>query len=69
MKKNVGNIDKLIRVAVSIILLVLFFTNTITGTLGIIGLIIAGVFTLTAIVGTCPVYSILGASTCTIKPE
>lgn len=69
MKKNVGNIDKVIRLVVAIALVALFFTDKITGTLGIVGLIVAGVFAVTAIVGTCPIYSILGASTCPVKTE
>jgi hypothetical protein len=56
MKKNMGTIDKVIRILVAVVIAVLYFTNVITGTLGIILLVIAGVFVLTSIVGTCPLY-------------
>lgn len=69
MKKNVGNTDKIIRLLIAVALVVLYFTGKITGTLGIIGLVVAGVFTFTAIAGTCPIYSLLGASTCPVKRE
>lgn len=69
MKKNVGNIDKIIRLVVAIVLVALYFTGKITGALGIIGLIAAGVFTVTSLVGTCPIYSLLGASTCPVETE
>lgn len=69
MKKNVGNTDKIIRLVVAVALVALYFTGKITGTLGVIGLVVAGVFTFTALLGTCPIYSLLGASTCPVKKE
>jgi divalent metal cation (Fe/Co/Zn/Cd) transporter len=69
MKNNVGNTDKIIRLVVAVALVALYFTGKITGTLGIIGLVVAGVFTFTALAGTCPIYSLLGASTCPVKKE
>jgi hypothetical protein len=44
MKKNMGSTDKLIRIIIAIIVAVLYFTGTLTGTIGIIALVIAGVF-------------------------
>jgi len=64
MKKNVGNIDKIIRLSVAAIILVLFLTDVITGTLGIILLFLAGIFTLTSLLGFCPLYVPIGATTC-----
>ncbi len=69
MKKNVGRTDKIIRLVIAVALIALFFTGKISGSLGIVGLVVAGVFALTAIVGTCPIYSILGARTCPVKQE
>ena len=43
MKKNMGSADKITRLILAAILVVLYFTNTITGTLGIIALILAAV--------------------------
>ena len=67
MKTNVGNIDKVIRIALAIVFAVLYFTGTVTGTLGIILLVLGGVFLLTSLMGTCPLYSMMGISTCPVK--
>ncbi|MDI9858192.1 YgaP family membrane protein [Flectobacillus roseus] len=64
MKKNMGSTDKLIRVIIAIIIAILYFTGTLTGTIGIIALVIAGVFFVTSLVSYCPLYTILGISTC-----
>ncbi len=63
MKTNMGSIDKIIRVIVSILLVILFSTDVIQGTMGWVVIAIAAVFTLTSIVGYCPIYSIFGIST------
>jgi hypothetical protein len=67
MKTNVGTIDKVIRIALAIVFAVLYFTGTVSGTLGIILLILGGVFLLTSLMGTCPLYSMVGISTCPVK--
>ena len=67
MKKNMGTIDKWIRVIIAAILSILFFTNVLTGTLGIVLLILSGVFVLTSLIGFCPLYLPLGISTCAKK--
>jgi hypothetical protein len=63
MKKNVGNIDKAIRILIALVVIALYFTNIITGTLGIILLIVAAILILTSIVSFCPIWMILGLST------
>jgi hypothetical protein len=65
MKKNMGNIDKIIRILVAIVIAVLFFTNVISGTLGIVLLVLAGVFVLTSVMSFCPLYTLVGINTCT----
>jgi hypothetical protein len=67
MKTNVGTIDKVIRIAMAIVFAVLYFTGTVTGTLGIVLLVLGGVFLLTSLMGTCPIYSLVGISTCPVK--
>ena len=64
MKKNMGNIDKIVRVLIAIVIAVLFVTNIISGTLGIILLVLAGVFVLTSLIGFCPLYTLVGINTC-----
>jgi len=63
MKKNMGTVDKVIRILVAVALVILYFTNVITGTLGIILLILAGIFIVTSILGICPLYMLFGLST------
>ena len=62
-----GSTDKVIRLSVAAVLAALYFTGTVTGTLGIVALVAAGVFTLTSLVSFCPIYPILGINTCTVK--
>lgn len=59
-----GNADKVIRVIVAIALLTLYFTDMIGGTLGVIGLVVAGIFLVTSAIGFCPLYAIFGIKTC-----
>jgi hypothetical protein len=67
MKKNMGSVDRIVRVVVAAIIAVLFFTKVITGTLGIILLALAAVFLLTSVVSFCPLYLPFGISTCETK--
>jgi len=62
MKKNMGMTDKIIRTLIAVVMLVLYFTNVVTGTLGIVLIVISAVFLLTSLVSFCPLYSILGIS-------
>jgi hypothetical protein len=58
MKANLGTIDKIIRIAVAVLIAILYFTHVITGTLGIVLLVAAGVFVLTSLISFCPLYAI-----------
>lgn len=69
MKKNMGSTDRLIRVIIAAVIAALYFTGTVTGTLGIVLLAAAGVFVLTSLVSFCPLYTLLGMNTCAIKPK
>ena len=69
MKSNVGNTDKAVRISIAVLLAALYFTVTITGVLGVIALVVAGVFVLTSLVGFCPLYAIFGMSTCPRKTK
>lgn len=63
MKKNIGTIDKVVRILIAVAVAVLYFTHIISGTLGIVLLILAGVLVLTSLVGICPLYLPFGLST------
>jgi len=69
MKKNMGSADRIIRAIVAAIIAVLYFTGTITGTLGIVLLILAGVFLLTSFISFCPLYAPFGMNTCKVKEK
>lgn len=64
MKKNVGSTDKVIRLLAAALFAILYLSGTISGTLGIVLLILAGTFTLTSFISFCPIYSLIGVSTC-----
>jgi hypothetical protein len=63
MKKNMGTIDKTIRVIVAIVFAILYFTNIVTGTLGIVLLVLGAVFVLTSFISFCPLYLPFGINT------
>ena len=67
MKKNMGTIDKVVRVTIAAIIAILYFTNVVTGIAGIVLLILAGIFVLTSLISFCPIYSTFGLSTCPVK--
>ena len=58
-----GSIDKAIRIIIAAIIAGLYFTNVISGTLGIVLLVFAGVFVLTSLISFCPLYTLLGINT------
>ena len=67
MKKNMGNADKTIRIILAILISILYFTNTVSGTSGIILLILGGVFLFTGLINFCPLYLPFGINTCKKK--
>lgn len=64
-----GSTDKVIRLIVAAALLGLYFTGNVSGTLGIVFVIIAAVFTLTSLISFCPLYSLFGMSTCPVEKK
>jgi hypothetical protein len=63
MKKNMGTIDKVIRILVAVLVVILYFTNVISGTPGIILLALSAVLVVTTVLGFCPIWLALGLST------
>jgi hypothetical protein len=63
MKKNMGTIDRVVRILAAVILAVLYFTNIVSGTIGIVLLVLAVVFLLTSLISFCPLYLPFGLST------
>jgi hypothetical protein len=56
MKLNMGIMDRSIRLAIAVIIAVLYFTGQITGTVAIVLGIVGIVFLVTSIIGWCPGY-------------
>lgn len=63
MKANMGNLDKGIRIAIAIVIAILYFTNMISGLTATILLGIALIFILTSFISFCPLYYPFGIST------
>ena len=64
MKTNMGSADRMVRLLAAVLLTVLYLTKIVTGTPGMIILVVAGVFLLTSLVRFCPLYTLLGINTC-----
>ena len=67
MKKNIGSADRIIRILLAALAAFLYFTNVVTGTLGIVILVVGGILLLTSLAGTCPLYRLVGLNTCPAK--
>jgi hypothetical protein len=67
MKKNMGTTDRIIRLLIAAIAVFLYYNGTLTGTLGIVALVVAVIFTLTSVVSFCPIYRLVGMSTCPVE--
>ncbi len=63
MKRNLSNIDRVIRVLVAILFAYLYLTGIVTGALGIVLIVLGAVFALTSIVSFCPLYALFKIST------
>ena len=58
-----GSVDRVIRIIIALVIIILFFTKAISGTLAVVLLILAGVFVITSILSFCPLYLPFGIST------
>ena len=64
MKKNMGTTDRSIRLVIALIVAALYFTGNISGVIATIGIAVAVIFLFTSFLGVCPLYNVLGVSTC-----
>ncbi len=64
MNANVGKLDRIVRIVAGIVLAVLYFNGTLTGTLGVVLLVVGIVLILTALIKFCPLYRVIGMSSC-----
>ncbi|MEM8961571.1 MAG: DUF2892 domain-containing protein [Acidobacteriota bacterium] len=64
MTKNMGTIDRILRFVLAAVVAGLYFTGQISGAVAIGLGVLAGIFILTSFIGMCPLYSLVGLSTC-----
>lgn len=64
MKKNMGSLDKALRMLVAVAVAILYFTNVISGTTAIILGVLAIIFVITSFLSFCPLYLPFGINTC-----
>ncbi|MDO9152502.1 MAG: DUF2892 domain-containing protein [Paludibacter sp.] len=69
MKANIGSSDKLIRLGLAVVLIIIFYKGILSDTLGIIALVVALLLTVTSLVNFCPLYSIFKINTTKKKEE
>ena len=69
MKKNMGSSDRMVRIIIAIIITVLYFSNIISGTTGLVLLVLAGIFLFTSFISFCPIYGPFGFYTCKKEEE
>jgi hypothetical protein len=63
MKRNIGTVDKVIRILIAVVVVTLYFANLISGTLAIILLALSAIFVVTSLLSFCPLYLPLTIST------
>ena len=69
MKKNMGSADRIIRLILAAVLVLLAYTGVVNGTLEIIAIVLAAVFVLTSLISFCPLYAIFGMNTCSVEKK
>jgi hypothetical protein len=69
MKPNMGNADRIIRVLLAAVFAYLYFSGTVSGTIGLVLVILGGVFVLTSLISFCPLYTLVGINTCPAKKD
>jgi hypothetical protein len=63
MKKNMGNIDRIIRLVIAVVFAGLYFSGSVVGTLGLVLVALSIVLVATSLMGSCPLYLPFGIST------
>ncbi len=63
MKANIGSSDKLVRLALAVLLIVLFYKEIVSGVLGVALLIVALLLTVTSLINFCPLYKLFKIDT------
>ena len=64
MKKNMGSIDRTIRITIAAIFIITWLANLISGATAVVLVSLATVFMVTSLIGFCPLYKLFGINTC-----
>ena len=67
MKKNMGSADRIVRILIALLATYLYYAGIVTGTWGIMLIVVSVIFVLTSAVGFCPLYAVFGIRTCPVK--
>jgi hypothetical protein len=63
MKKNMGTVDKTLRVLAAAVIALLYYTEVISGTVAIVLMVFAIIFVITSFISICPLYPLFGINT------
>lgn len=67
MKTNMGSTDRITRSLLAVAAITLYATGVVTGTFGIVLMVLSGIFLLTSLVSFCPLYTLIGLNTCPVQ--
>ena len=67
MSLNVGGVDRVVRILLGVVLLVLAFLHVITGTAAVVAYVAAAIALVTGLFRFCPAWAIFGVNTCPVK--
>lgn len=67
MKKNVGSIDKVVRLIIAVIAVYVVYKGIVASPWDYVLYAVAGIMVITSLMGSCPLFSIFGINTCKVK--
>jgi hypothetical protein len=69
MRTNEGTTDRILRAAAGVVALVIALMTGLGSVGGILMLVVAAILLVTAATGFCPLYRVLGLSTCPVDKQ
>ncbi len=67
MKANVGGIDRIVRLLAGLALIAVGALGLVASPWNVVAMVAGAVFTLTSVISFCPLYTILGINSCSVK--
>jgi ABC-type uncharacterized transport system permease subunit len=67
MKKNVGSIDKIVRLVIAVIAVYVAYKGMVASPWDYVLYAVAAIMVITSLMGSCPLFSIFGINTCKVK--